>query len=333
MTQCVPKKGDLMVSLIIPVYNSEQQLPSCIDSALAQTYQDLEILLINDGSTDRSLEICQQYAARDSRIRIVSQPNGGVSIARNRGIAEARGEYIQFMDSDDHIDPGMVATMVSYMERYDVDLVFCGIEERSESGVRVLAPEYTGKIRMEQLRELCPNLFHNSGLNSPVNKLYRRRKILNSFPADLSLGEDLLFNLNYLRNISTIYMTQECLYVYETHEGSLNFRYRENSIEIAERLYEASMSFIDEYQLGAKPEQDAASMFMLLMCYGLADLYTRSGKSDKEKKRCVIGWMKNANVRRALKTAKMEKVKYRIALFLFRYRLSGLFHLMMRIKG
>ena len=322
-----------MVSLIIPVYNSEQQLPACIDSALAQTCTDLEILLINDGSTDRSPEICREYAARDSRIRVISQPNAGVSSARNRGIAEARGEYIQFMDSDDHIAPDMTASMLRYMEQSDADLVFCGIEERSEHGVRVLAPEYSGKLRVDQLRDLCPNLFHDSGLNSPVNKLYRRKKIVNSFPADLSLGEDLLFNLNYLRGIETIYMTRECFYCYEVHDGSLNFSYRPDSIRIAERLYEESMRFIEEFHLGSKPRQDVASMFMLLMCYGLADLYGRSGKPDDEKKQIVAGWMENTNVRQALRCAEMDKLKYRIALFLFRFHQVGLFHLMMRLKG
>ena len=94
-----------MISVIIPVYNTEQYLPRCIDSVLASAYQEFEILLVNDGSTDHSPDICRQYAGKDSRIRLINQKNQGVSAARNRGIDASTGDWIVFLDSDDRISP------------------------------------------------------------------------------------------------------------------------------------------------------------------------------------------------------------------------------------
>ncbi len=115
----------MRLSIIIPVYNVAAWLPETIDSVLAQTYRDFELILVDDGATDGSSEICDRYAARDSRVRVIHQKNAGVSAARNAGVAAARGDYIGFTDSDDIIERDMYAVMMGLAEKHNADVVQC----------------------------------------------------------------------------------------------------------------------------------------------------------------------------------------------------------------
>ena len=116
------------VSIIVPVYNAEKYLGYTISSIRRQTYKNIEIILVNDGSADGSLQICGNYAAIDPRIRVIDLPNGGVSAARNRGLAEASGGDVQFVDADDVIHTDMTRKLVEVMETYQKDLVVCGFQ-------------------------------------------------------------------------------------------------------------------------------------------------------------------------------------------------------------
>ena len=111
-----------MISIIIPVYNVSQYLNECIQSVVNQSYKDFECILIDDGSSDGSEIICDQWEQKDSRIKVIHQPNQGVSKARNRGIAEVQGEYITFIDSDDWIDSNYLNALLQPIEKYNVDL-------------------------------------------------------------------------------------------------------------------------------------------------------------------------------------------------------------------
>ena len=117
-----------LVSIIIPVYNVESYLPECIESVLKQTYSHWELLLIDDGSSDGSPQICDEFQRKDSRIRAIHKENQGPSAARNLGIEIAGGDYIVFVDSDDWIAPGMLEEMAGKIYRYQTDLVMCGYE-------------------------------------------------------------------------------------------------------------------------------------------------------------------------------------------------------------
>ncbi len=322
-----------MVSLIIPVYNSENKIARCIKSVLAQTYSDLEIILIDDGSKDKSLEICHQFEKTDKRIRVLTQPNKGVSYTRNRGIQCAQGEYIQFVDSDDYITPDMVQKMVATIQEKNADLVICGIEEKHADHIHDIIPGAVGLIKVGELRDKYPEIFSGFLLNSPVNKLYRKSLISQFFPEELSLGEDLLFNLSYIIGIENIVFLKEIFYFYDITEGSLNRRYREDSIEIAEKLYVESMKFSHQIRLGKIAEVQISKIFLQFLFYGLSDIYAISGKSNQQKKECLIYWSKNKHVRQALKVAKMPQQKQKIAQLLLKYRFISMFHIMMKIKG
>ncbi len=128
----------MKISIVVPIYNAEKYLDRCIQSILNQSYKDLEIILIDDGSTDSSNKICNNYQKRDNRIKFISQKNEGVSAARNRGISEATGEFIGFVDSDDYIQPNMYETLYGLINKYNCDISICGYF--------IEYPEYTKKV-------------------------------------------------------------------------------------------------------------------------------------------------------------------------------------------
>src|SRR5690625_1367019 len=115
----------LEISIIVPVYNLEDYLHKCIDSILAQTFTNFELILVNDGSTDRSSEICEEYASIDHRIRVIHKKNGGVASSRNAGLEVAKGEYIGFVDNDDYINEYMFETLYNNARTYSSDILFC----------------------------------------------------------------------------------------------------------------------------------------------------------------------------------------------------------------
>lgn len=166
----------ILISVIVPVYKVEDYLSRCVDSILAQTYRNLEIILVDDGSPDNCGRICDDYAHRDPRIRVIHKVNGGLSSARNAGLDTARGEYIAFVDSDDWIEPEMYETMLALAIREDVPLVCAGrYDVESETGERKLGlcPVKTEVITGE---ETARRIFTWEGMDSAAwDKLYRRK--------------------------------------------------------------------------------------------------------------------------------------------------------------
>ena len=126
----------MKLSIVVPVYNAQEVLAHTIDSLLSQNWTDIELILVNDGSTDRSGEICRNYAEKEPRIRLVEQENAGVSAARNAGIRAASGDYITFVDADDAVLPEMYTEMLGAMDRADAQLAVCGVAEQTQSGAR-----------------------------------------------------------------------------------------------------------------------------------------------------------------------------------------------------
>ncbi len=191
------KSIDMMVSVIIPVYNLESVIARCLDSVLAQTWTNLEILTIDDGSNDQSAAILDEYAQSDSRIRLISCVHSGVSSTRNTGIQNANGEYLLFVDGDDQIAPDMVERYVSAFE--DKTDVVIGAIRIIETGVPeiVVSPDQAVYSRNEFVKRICSD---KSGLYGyTAGKMYRRSLINRHhllFPADMSAQEDLYFALS-----------------------------------------------------------------------------------------------------------------------------------------
>ena len=151
-----------LVSIIVPVYNVEAYLRECLDSIIAQTYTNLEVILVNDGSTDSSGQICNEYAAKDSRFMVIEKPNGGQSSARNAGMQAAKGEYVYFIDSDDWIQPDTISFCVQAMISANADFCFFNADSFTESGYGMpqryhRAKQYEHSLGMDVLWQLCQN--------------------------------------------------------------------------------------------------------------------------------------------------------------------------------
>ena len=211
------------ISVIIPVYNVEKYLRECLDSVVNQTMRDIEIICVNDGSTDNSLDILKEYATKDDRIIVINQTNGFVGSARNNGLKIARGEYIQFVDSDDYLELNACETAYKYALLYNVDVVVWGYKN---------FPKKVGNVKNKRgkgLKYKEVGVFHG-GLRSgrhlceggPCNKLYRHKMIKGCyFPEWIRCREDEYFNFQVDKKINTLVQIPEQLYNYRLNLNSI----------------------------------------------------------------------------------------------------------------
>ncbi|GEM_PF-361190 len=215
------------VSVIIPCYNVEQYLPECLDSILNQTLKDLEIILINDGSTDGSGQIIDSYAQADPRFIIVHQKNMGVSAARNKGLTLASAPYILFIDSDDWIEAEMIKALYQKAERTSADIVVCNYHEelfgKTNTDVLNLNEE---EIILEEIglsHYYFQQLTDQSHGGYVWNKLYKSKKIFQSglnFSPSITSAQDILFNLCLFLHVRKIAVLSKSFYHYRQRQGS-----------------------------------------------------------------------------------------------------------------
>lgn len=212
------------ISIIVPVFNAETTLKRCIESLVTQTYRNIEILLIDDGSTDCSLSICKEYANIDNRIQVISQTNKGVSVTRNVGLDAACGDYIMFCDSDDWVEPDWCYTMLNNFD--DKNFIMCGeyIEGKQEIFPQKVCADNNAKEKVKRTEFYS---LRNKMFNVPWNKIFLKSVIDYNrirFSEKLTNGEDLLFNVNYLSCIpGNIILLEKCCYHYTLpNENSLS---------------------------------------------------------------------------------------------------------------
>ena len=189
------------VSVIVPVYNVEKLLQRCIDSILVQTFTDFELLLIDDGSKDKSGEICDEYAAKDARIRVFHKQNGGVSSTRNLGIDEAKGKYIAFVDSDDFLDNDYFEQLV----RQDGDLIFCGFKSAGGKPHQFVYPNRV--VVDDEIGSCMAEYLADTPVGVPWSKLFKSELLKQSglrFEESLFWGEDHVFVMNFLMFCKTL---------------------------------------------------------------------------------------------------------------------------------
>lgn len=210
----------MKISVIVAIYNSEQYLPGCIDSILRQTYQDLEIILVDDGSTDKSSDICDHYKLIDRRIQVIHQFNQGVSAARNCGLSLATGEWVSFIDSDDTLDEDMYELLVDLIEKYHADIVHCGYKHIVGDEIRLVHD--TRNIVLQNRNDALKCLVGGSlFVGSLWNKIYKKDLIGDlKFRNDLKINEDILYNFELFRKAKKSVFADYAKYNYIAHVNS-----------------------------------------------------------------------------------------------------------------
>lgn len=220
-----------MISIIVPIYNAEKVLAKCLESILSQQFSDIEILLINDGSTDSSLNICQEYAQKDRRIKVIDIPNGGVSNARNVGINNSRGEYIAFVDADDYIESDMYSKLLMKMNNTNAEIAFCGYFCHTIRRTTKTVMFESTMAQEQIINEFIPKFISSMSINGNEQRMYggavwrclfkasmiKNNKI--NFNPKLKIAEDLIFLLNALSRSNIVCFVNLPLYNYVRNES------------------------------------------------------------------------------------------------------------------
>lgn len=277
-----------LISIIVPVYKVEDYLEKCIESILNQTYKNIEIILVDDGSPDRCGKICDDYAIKDNRIKVIHKKNGGLSEARNYGINIASGEYILFIDSDDYIDKNMCEILIKEAKKNDSDIVICNYYNVKENDYFINKMSITNnKILLTNLEMM--KIFFLKGYSETIivwNKLYKKKLFYTNenirFPVG-KLHEDIftIYKLYYIAN--KIVVVNKPLYYYVQRKESIMGKFSEKNII-------AHMDCIKEYYIFSKNKKinmkymvQIASLRIYLLC-----VYLSLENKNKKKKKNII---------------------------------------------
>lgn len=330
----------LTFSIIIPIYNVESHLSKCIDSVIGQTYEDWEAILVNDGSTDSSGQICDEYTQKDRRIQVVHKQNGGVSSARNAGLDIATGEYISFIDPDDWIESNMYAVLAEQLTKSDPDVLRFNAYRNDEILNELpFDGEYSEKRFDDEIMlpligaEQFGGMFILGVLWLHVyrHSIIERYKI--RFNEDLRRCEDRLFTLSVALHSSKMVFIKDIFYHYEVYQDSLSnkydpLRWQQELTYLSElkKVYSGCKS--DEFV--KKANQRLESEYVLRSITSLNnEFFSHNDNGFKLKYKNTNSIIHNPNVKRAVKRTSKKSIgiKGRITLYLIEHRLSFLLYL------
>lgn len=328
----------ILVSAIIPVYNAEKFLVECIESLRNQTLSEIEMIFINDGSTDNSLEILERYKKIDNRITVINQKNSGPSVARNKGIKIAKGEYISFIDSDDWINKNMYQEMYQNAKQNNSDLVICDMkligknDELYIKGTTLNTCIYD-KEKVEQ--HIYEELISNSQFNSAANKLYKAEIVKShhiTFDKEIYYAEDWLFNVNFLKRCTTVSYINKAFYYYRRGHESSSSTYKDDTFyRTGTWLYNMRKQLA--YEFNINPFLAIQDLYKVLV-HCIISEFRRQDINFYEKKRRVNNILrvsevedirKNINVKQLTKKDffLLHCIKYKLSIFLYLYVLLG----------
>ena len=321
----------IKISVIVPIYNAEKYMHKCIESILSQTLEDIELILVNDGSSDNSGKIADEYSKLDKRVSVIHQENCGPSVARNKGISAAKGQYIGFVDSDDYIEPTMYEELYKVASNKNVQVVMCSYIEKhlyDDSSIIVKPNLEPNKIyNKNDIKHKIISTFgksENYGFYSLWNKIYLREWLLESginMDVNRDHGEDWWFNIDVLSSIESFAYVDKELYNYiHSNPNSLMFKYRENQFDL----------FLDG-RLKMKeimpPEYMDYKEFNKRFIYEFSSFIIRTIKEidDKSKRKSLINnVLNNKEVIESCKDVEGLPIYFKVTTFLIKYRLKSL---------
>lgn len=322
------------VSVIVPVYNVEKELKICIESILNQSYETWELWLVDDGSTDNSPLLCDEYAKKDSRIHVLHKENGGVSAARNSGLQQVAGEYVLFVDSDDYLEKQTLEKMVAEAEDNAADVVLCGFFYRvmhDNSVVENVADvSFVGDNR-ELAKTVFAGVFEKDLINPPWNKLIKRSILLENnlqFNEAYSILEDLSFSIQLLEKCSKIVIMKDALYNYVYKEqNNLVHKFHSNFFE-ALLFFDECMCKYAAQVVEPELEKIRYQFFCRKTLMFLRKIYKVSGFDNKRKYSELRRICNNSRLQESVAHFETKDKKKRVAFFCMKHRLYPLLHLL-----
>ena len=277
-----------IISIIVPAYNAERYLRRCLDSVIAQTYDDLEIILVNDGSSDGTAALAKNYASRDSRIRLIDKPNGGVSSARNTGLECVSSEAFLYVDSDDWVEPNMVERLAKLMDE-SIDIVFCGNDAALCPG-EIKPQEVIQLEEWDGPRQRLEFMRHERMTGMLWNKLMRT-ELANGirFNEATGYGEDAEFLWQILKRSNKMIVTNEVLYHHVMEEGSISHQTfsdtKYSAVPMWEHIYEEASADYPELAPLAKRQLMKAAVSS---CYEIRRFGGYKNKPAERHMRAII---------------------------------------------
>ena len=321
-----------LLSVIVPVYKVEAYLRDCVDSILAQTYQNLEIILVDDGSPDNCGAICDEYAAKDSRIRVIHKPNGGPSDARNIGIELAKGEYLTFVDSDDWIDSTLYQQAMAYAP-FPILLFGCtDVYANAPEKKIVNVPSFTSVLSWKENAKQIETLFTQSIFGYTCTKIYHQDVLKHTRFDDLRYREDLLFNLKVFSNFSEFQTLDFPGYYYNHHENSLLTGSYSGEVPDIASIAE-QMTFIHP---DLSPSANRKIANFLVKPY-LVDaiqkfIFLNKQLDEPAKLQALKALLQSKSIRRTLRFYRGDCVLFHLVTFSYKFRCSSLFYRILKRK-
>lgn len=322
-----------LISIIVPVYNVEGYLKKCVESILNQSYKNIEVILVNDGSTDNGPKICDEYAKKDNRIKVIHKVNSGVSDTRNIGLEIAKGKYVSFVDSDDWIEIDYIQKLYRAINENDADYATCGYNRVYGNEIEKI--NSNGKTLIYSAREYLIKLLNvQSGYGFCHMKLIKRDIIGNKkFYNGLAVGEDALFNIELCENLKKAIVIEEPLYNYRFNANSVVRKFDENYINKYQKSMEIMSGYIlKEYKNDAEIKQNLYNYIayhVLLVAVNYCFNPNNENKMKSLKKLYDIEIFKNAI---KFSNYDMMSMSRKVTLFSLKYKLNWLIALICRFR-
>lgn len=321
------------VSIIIPVYNVEKYLKKSLDSIADQTYKNLEIILVDDGSTDNSGSICDEYAKKDQRIKVIHKQNGGLSSARNVGLDAISGEFVAFVDSDDYISKDLIEHVVAELEKTRADVcMFSHYTVTNQKENAHYLPLDKEIYEKEEIRNFIVPLFvgQKNGSEKPLlgfiwRQIFRREAIgtLRFRSEREYYAEDVVFDLEFYTKANKMCVINKPLYYYRYVDTSLSNRYREGLFEKLVKLIKFKQEIVEKHNISDCLERIDRSIFRAARG-GIINVKRASNLSKKAKKLEIKKIVNNSLVRKSIKKVKLKGIKEKTFAILLKLRLSSI---------
>ena len=336
-------QGIPLISIIVPVFNVEKYLRQCLDSVLWQTYQNLEIILVDDGSNDKSGEICDEYAEKYSNVFVIHKKNAGLGMARNTGLEHITGKYVTFVDSDDWLSSDLLEVLYNNLISNNVDFCKSGFQRVKNDGTVVSVAKYKNEIfgGDRAKKELLPRIVGSSpsqhdGVEMAVCAVLYNAEIIKfygiRFPSERKLiSEDLVFNIDYMQYANGACIIDAVSYNYRVNDNSLTRSYRPDRYKASAHFYSEMAKKLKNYGYDDMTMLRLKRIFFVYVRMSIAqETKTVSGLSSKQNRENIKAICNDPLLRNIIKSYPVNKLEFRQKMFLrlIKWKAVEAFHIL-----